>query len=349
MGALLSIPWFRAEPILIPLPEIVPGFTAIPVQPFGLLVAIGVLLGWHVADRRARAIGVNPTVASDLVGHVLVTAFVFGHVLDAVFYHPEKVLSDWTYVFQIWNGLSSFGGFVGTVLGALIWRMRRGVSLIAVADAVAFSFPFGWIFGRSGCFVVHDHPGVPSDFFLAVADYRVCFDCPPGPARHDLGLYEVIWSACAIVLFLLLARAKRPRGFFLALVPIVYGPVRFALDFLRVGPEENGDVRYFGLTPGQYGSIVLVAAGVAVALWIRARPVTELPPAAQWPPPPPPEVPPDVPPETPAEGSAAEPSATDATVAADAPATETASPDAQDTDLKGESVPPSEDPPPDAA
>jgi prolipoprotein diacylglyceryltransferase len=38
---------------------------------------------------------------------------------------------------------------------------------------------------------------------------------------------------------------------------MMYAPARFTLDFLRVPPELGGDIRYFGLTPGQYMSILL--------------------------------------------------------------------------------------------
>ena len=156
-------------------------------------------------------------------------------------------------------GLSSFGGFFGGTLAALWFRQKRRVSLMVLGDIFCFAFPFAWVFGRSGCFVVHDHPGLASDFFLAVDNYY-----GEGIARHDLGLYEVIWSAAddpdrAV------ARQRKPRpwGFFMAFVPLAYAPVRFGLDFLRETPEHGGDVRYLGLTPGHYSSLAMFVAGIA--------------------------------------------------------------------------------------
>jgi phosphatidylglycerol:prolipoprotein diacylglycerol transferase len=111
--------------------------------------------------------------------------------------------------------------------------------------------------------VVHDHPGKVTEFALAVADYR--FGVPPYQPRHDLGLYEVIYSTLIIALFLWLEhRSRRPVGFYCVLLPLVYAPVRFVLDFLRATPLEGGDVRYAGLTPAQWSSIVMICIGLAV-------------------------------------------------------------------------------------
>ena len=53
-------------------------------------------------------------------------------------------------------------------------------------------------------------------------------------------------------------------GFYCVLLPLVYAPVRFFLDFLRATPLEGGDVRYAGLTPAQWSSIAMVCVGLAV-------------------------------------------------------------------------------------
>src|SRR5690606_35751210 len=113
-------------------------------------------------------------------------------------------------------------------------------------------------------------PGKVTDFFLAVDDYQV--GVPPFEPRHDLGLYEVFWSAGVIALFLFLSRRRRPRGTYMALLPILYAPVRFFLDFLRAEPESGGDVRYGSLTPGQWASFLILGVGLYVLWYIRTHP-----------------------------------------------------------------------------
>lgn len=267
------IPYFHAEPIPIPLPAYLDlaGYRfTFPqdwtIQPFGLLVATGLMVGTWVAERRGRKVGVHSNAVASCAAHILITAFIVAHIFDALAYHPEVVMARPIFLLEIWDGLSSYGGFLGALIGQLIFQYRYHVDARVIADPIAFSFPVGWLFGRTGCFVVHDHPGAITEFFLGVRDYQV--GLPPFATRHDLGFYEVLWCLVVIALFFFLGRTPKKRGFFLALLPLLYAPVRFGLDFLRATDLEQSDARYYGLTPGHYGSIVLFLAGLAVMLWV---------------------------------------------------------------------------------
>jgi phosphatidylglycerol---prolipoprotein diacylglyceryl transferase len=294
---LLHIPWFRAEKFEIP------GLEFLAIQPFGLLVATGVLVGIFIAEQYAKKHRWSPNVAATLALYAVIYGFVGGIVLNTIFYYPERIpyfferlptfisdlpRPDWSIL--PFTGLSSFGGFIGATIGIAVWKYRTKLPLMPIADAVAFCFPFGWFFGRMGCFVVHDHPGRETDFFLAVADYEIGH--PPYVPRHDLGFYEVLWSAGMVILFLILVRKPRKPGVFVALVPTLYSPIRFLLDYLRVEKVEGGDARYFGLTPGQYSAIGFLILGVWLMRRALVLPAEELPESIRWDPesgePPPP-------------------------------------------------------------
>ena len=267
------IPYFHAEPIPIPLPEHldIAGYRlSFPqdwtIQPFGLLVATGLMVGTWVAEQRGRKVGVHSNAVASCAAHILITAFIVAHLFDALAYHPEVVLQRPFFLLEVWDGLSSFGGFLGAIIGLRIYQFRYPVDARVIADPLAFSFPVGWLFGRTGCFVVHDHPGAPTDFFLGVRDYEV--GVPPFVTRHDLGFYEVLWCIATITLFFILGRTPKRRGFFLALLPLLYAPVRFGLDFLRATDLDQSDARYYGLTPGHYGAIALFLVGLIAMRWV---------------------------------------------------------------------------------
>src|SRR5262249_35799694 len=61
----------------------------------------------------------------------------------------------------------------------------------------------------------------------------------------------------------------RPPGTSVAVLALLYAPVRFFLDFLRQTDLPGADARYLGLTVAQYGCIVL--AGIGIALLVRDR------------------------------------------------------------------------------
>jgi phosphatidylglycerol:prolipoprotein diacylglycerol transferase len=238
------------------------GFPPIPIsiKPFGALVAIGVYLGAYLTVQRARRIGLDERAMSSFIGHVVGYGFVGGHVLDELFYYPQRLVDDPLSILKLWDGLSSFGGFTGAVIGMLIWRSRLRVPVLPYADNVMAMLPVGWVFGRAGCATAHDHPGLLSDAWLAV-QY-------PGGGRFDLGLLEMLLTVPLMLAFLWLARKPRPWGFFAALACISYAPLRFALDFLREHDAVPGDIhgaidpRYFYLTPAQWECFAMLAFGL---------------------------------------------------------------------------------------
>lgn len=248
----MLIPWFRLEPIDIPGP--------IDIQPFGILVALGILVGSRVAEWRGEKLGVPREVVTSFLFFVIVIGLLSAMLLNMVMYEPEKFAALFSGEFT-YPGLSSFGGLFGGTLAALYYRKRHQVSIMVLGDIFCYAFPFAWFFGRMGCFVVHDHPGLPSEFILAVDNYY-----QSGIARHDLGFYEVLWSAAAALLALALGRQPRPFGFFMGVIPMFYAVVRFGLDFLREVPANHGDVRYFGLTPGHYWSVIMFVVALLVLL-----------------------------------------------------------------------------------
>ena len=227
---------------------------------FGLLVATGVYLGSVVSMRHARDRRLDEKKMSDFIFWVLIAGFVSAHVLDVVFYYPQKLLRDPLSLLRIWESLSSFGGFTGAAIGALAWRLYHRERILPYVDTVGSAFPLAWVFGRAGCSVAHDHPGRVSDAWYAVR-------WPGVVGRYDLGLYE-LFLTIPLALYVAWSWRKGPKpvGFYTGVMCVYYAPVRFLLDFFRA--EENGglvggDPRYGGLTPAQWGCFGLFALGLA--------------------------------------------------------------------------------------
>lgn len=297
-----TLPFFAPVQFTIPIVNL-------PIHGFGMMVALGLYLGTEMAMSKAKRDGLDPDIINRVVTWMIVGIFVGGHLGHAIFYEPHKIAADPLYLFKVWDGLSSFGGFIVTAF--LCWlffrkennrvkrenktRHEEGKALLLpvrashYGDCVIYGFPMAFGLGRIGCFMAHDHPGKESDFFLSVKG--VCkngwarasqsgdtWTCPEGftlfdtscynltQACHDLGLYEAIWACSMIGVVYLLDKKARFPGFYLAIIPMVYAPFRVFFDSLR-----TADTRYAGLTPAQYGAMILFTVGLSVLLIQRKK------------------------------------------------------------------------------
>src|SRR5262245_46867769 len=87
----------------------------ITIHAFGVLVAMAMLVGMRLVRKRAVAEGLDPVVADRLVTWILVGGFAGAHLVDRLVYHPAQTLAAPVTLVRFWEGLSSFGGFIGAV------------------------------------------------------------------------------------------------------------------------------------------------------------------------------------------------------------------------------------------
>ncbi len=241
-------------------------FSSIPIGPiniqvWGLFVALGFLFGALVAAKMVRRRGDDPKIIWDLLGWMILAGLIGGRLGHVLLYDLGYYLDQPLEIFAIWHGgLSVFGGFIACVLIGWWYLRKKQVDGWRYADSAIFGLPFGLAIGRIGCFLIHDHPGTVTDFFLGV-------EYPDGLIHHDHGLYLAINGLALAIIFLWITRKRRSVGTYIAVFSIWYGAVRFGLDFYRLN-----DVRYALLTPAQYLSVALVIFGVVLVVKLRNQP-----------------------------------------------------------------------------
>jgi phosphatidylglycerol:prolipoprotein diacylglycerol transferase len=289
------------------IPEIdIPVYEIGPVHldSWSFLVMVSFVVGLEIARARGLKLGLE---VRDIVDGLCVTVamgFTVGHLVHVLAYNQWMIEEQgWVVLIKIWAGFSSTGGFLGGVIGSLLYyKIYRKKSWVKHTDAIAWAFPFAWIFARAACFTVHDHKGKLSDFWLAVnfknkeglvpeflprddlgklSDFwqSVNFKIKEGLVpeflpRHDLALYEMLWACVIAVTFYVLRNRKVRPGFFLVLLVTMYTPIRFFLDFLRNTDLDGADERYLSLTPAQWIVAVLFSVGLYAALEMRGKPAS---------------------------------------------------------------------------
>ena len=222
-----------------------------------------------LAKRRARKRGFDLEQLSSFITWMLVCGFVSGHVLDEILYDPHRIVENPLSLVMLWAGLGSFPGFVGAAVGVTLWkffdyrpivaegrprfvRNRPARPILPFCDIILAVFPVAWVFGRSGCSSVHDHPGAVA---APHAPLAVAFPSPIpsitdgagthvnlGPItfiygqypRYDLGLLELMYTVVLASAFALTWRKQLATGTYVSVVCLAYAPVRFMMDFLRI-------------------------------------------------------------------------------------------------------------------
>jgi len=239
------------------------------IHPFGIFAALGVYTGAVLTVRAGRVYGPGDTKSlSEVFTWALLGGLLGAHLLHVLGYHPELLRTEGPLVLlKFWDGVSSMGGVLGGMAGIAVYFWRKGLQIRPYWDALALGTAPGWTVARMGCAVVHDHPGIRSDAWYAVAF--------PGGSRLDMGLVDCLLLAVITVVLYLLARRKRPEGVLMGVLAISYSVPRFFLDFFRAKDLSFVDGRLLGLTPAQWITPVLAAAGVY--LLVTARPVQSAP------------------------------------------------------------------------
>jgi len=253
------------------------------IHAFGVAVAVGLWVSLAMAERRFSAASLDRAIGNRLGGWMLVTGIVGAHLFSVLFYFPDRLRADPWLLLRIWEDISSFGGMIGGIIGASLFFATRAQQLgartrLAYLDAVAFVFPFGLAFGRLGCALAHDHPGSVTTFPLAISlrsapaqayiqrVYEAAGQSLPVAAGtmgfHDLGLDELLFLLFIVLpAFSYWNRQRRQPGFYLNAFAVLYLPVRFALESLRIS-----DARYLRLTPAQWVAALTLAALPLVAM-----------------------------------------------------------------------------------
>lgn len=267
-----------------------------PFHPFGLCAAIAFfVLDWAVMKLAVRR-GYDRADFRVLVVALFVFGWGFAWGINALFYNPDPGQSRFSL-----QGFSSTGAILGATVGAILWSRihlrkedgkwkaswrERPHELLPLSEVIVGTWPAGWAIGRLGCALIHDHVGrsvAPGTLgsLLAVGFPRAADDgvhrvywavhviSGGSDVRYDLGLLELFLLAPIAIGFALTWNKKVAMGTYTIVGALVYGPLRFLMDFLRAEEGVTADARHGGLTFAQYWCLAVVALGLV--LLVRRR------------------------------------------------------------------------------
>jgi phosphatidylglycerol:prolipoprotein diacylglycerol transferase len=255
---------------------------------YGVMAAIGLVLGLFICVRYARLDGIDEERAWNL-GVLTILCGVLGAKL-------LMVVNDWSFYMRNPREIFSFtmlqaggvwyGGFLGGVIAGIWYVRRHRLPILRTWDAFTPGISLGHAIGRLGCLAAGCCYGKPTDaawgiVFTKPEAFQLS-KTPLGVRMHPTQIYEFLAEITIFTILVLMIRAYRRHGRVeggtaLASFPgkitgayaFLYGVARFFLEFLR---DDEGRGSFFGnaLSGTQLISIGLVILGGM--LWMRRTP-----------------------------------------------------------------------------
>ncbi|MGB8651675.1 MAG: prolipoprotein diacylglyceryl transferase [Mycobacteriales bacterium] len=231
----------------------------IPLRAYAGCILLGVLAAVWIGDRRWVARGGQKGTVAD----VAATAVPFG-LIGARLYHvitsPDRYLTHPVEALYIWRGgLGIWGGVAGGALGAWLVLRKRGVSLLAFADALAPALPVAQAIGRFGNYFNQELFGRATTLPWGLeidAEHS-----PTGRAGtyHPTFLYEALWDLGVAGLVVWADRRwQLGKGRAFALYVAAYCVGRGWIEALRVDDAHH----FLGIRLNDYVSGALFLAAV---------------------------------------------------------------------------------------
>lgn len=225
---------------------------------YGILMAIGMVLGVYIALREAKRLDIN----EDDILNLAMIAIPCGLIGARAYY----VIFNWSYysgnISEILNfrggGLAIHGALIGGVLAGFVYAKVKKLNFFKLADCVVIGIPLAQAIGRWGNYLNQEAHGGPTNL-----PWGIMVD---GVKVHPTFLYESIWDLGVFIFLMIFRKKQKYEGQILANYLILYSIGRFFIEGLRTDSLMLGPLRM-----AQVISLVFIIVGVVLNYVLAKR------------------------------------------------------------------------------
>lgn len=270
---------------------------------YGIVIGIGMLLGWLIAEWTAKRTGQNTEIYLDFALVAIVVSVIFTRLFYVIFTFDEfkdNLLS----IFNLrTGGLMIYGGIFGGILSAIVYSKIKKYSFWLLADTACIGLITGQMIGRWGNFFNREAFGKYTDGLFAMQldkrDVAYDFSAPLNYLQtkfagktaaynriieirdkvvpvnsieyiqvHPTFLYESVWNLCLLIILILYTKHKKFDGEIMLMYLAGYGLGRVWMEGLRT------DQLFLWGTPipiSQLISAVIVLVCASIIIYKRSK------------------------------------------------------------------------------
>lgn len=237
---------------------------------YGIIIAVGILLGYFVAQRALVKAGLHKDTLVDIIFY----SALFGFIAARIYF----VIFQWTYyaenpgeIIKIWHGgIAIHGGLIGGFIAGVIVCKVKNLNPFQIGDIVAPSIILAQGIGRWGNFMNHEaHGGPVSRAFLEqlhLPNFIIENMYINGQYYHPTFLYESIWDVAGFIILVNIRKhLKLGETFFLYLTWYSIG--RFFIEGLRT----DSLMLTSNIRVAQLVSILLILISISLIVYRRIK------------------------------------------------------------------------------
>ena len=229
---------------------------------YGIIYVLGFLITFFYLNhqRKKQKLELSKDQIYDLIFYLIIGVVLGARIFEVLFWNPSHYFNNLLEIFAIWNGgLSFHGGLAGALFAIYLFSKKNNISLLKLADLIVITATLALSLGRIGNLL-------NSEIYGTITNVSWCFNfLDVEGCRHPYQIYSSLAHLFSFFILLILNKKEKKQGFIFFIGLILFGIVRFILDFFREDP------RWFSLTLGQYLSIPLILISIYILIKLKQK------------------------------------------------------------------------------
>lgn len=245
-------------------------FGPLSVRWYGIIIAVGILLGYFVAQRALVKAGLHKDTLVDIIFYSALFGFIAARIYFVIFQWPYYAENPGE-IIKIWHGgIAIHGGLIGGFIAGVIVCKVKNLNPFQIGDILAPSIILAQGIGRWGNFMNHEaHGGPVSRAFLEqlhLPNFIIENMYINGQYYHPTFLYESIWDVAGFIILVNIRKhLKLGETFFLYLTWYSFG--RFFIEGLRT----DSLMLTSNIRVAQLVSILLILISISLIIYRRIK------------------------------------------------------------------------------
>ncbi|GBW98492.1 prolipoprotein diacylglyceryl transferase [Staphylococcus aureus] len=237
---------------------------------YGIIIAVGILLGYFVAQRALVKAGLHKDTLVDIIFYSALFGFIAARIYFVIFQWPYYAENP-SEIIKIWHGgIAIHGGLIGGFIAGVIVCKVKNLNPFQIGDIVAPSIILAQGIGRWGNFMNHEaHGGSVSRAFLEqlhLPNFIIENMYINGQYYHPTFSYESIWDVAGFIILVNIRKhLKLGETFFLYLTWYSIG--RFFIEGLRT----DSLMLTSNIRVAQLVSILLILISISLIVYRRIK------------------------------------------------------------------------------